>query len=290
MAENEGLVMWKESYRIGVDLVDEQHKSLCDMTEKLLRVIQGDDDDTRKQECINAIVFLKDYSIKHFAAEEEYQRTIDYCDIVAHKAIHRTFIFKVKKLEKELIASDFSMPNVKEFAGFLTSWLAYHICGVDQRLKSNERLSADAAAVVTSFLSSFKESAVNVFETMVGLPASSVTFETYAGHDDDIRVILGIVGDMKGEAVFTFTPDITFALIKAITSVEINEIDELAYSAVGEIVNIIGGNAATLVSANGKKSDIKPPVVLKDFAGADNRSGFYLDTELGKIAISVNVA
>ena len=73
------------------------------------------------------------------------------------------------------------------------------------------------------------------------------------------------------------------------TSTELTKIDEFAYSALSEITNIISGNASARISASGRVSDIKTPQVITDFDDMDDRSGFYLDTELGRIAISVNV-
>ena len=177
--------MWKEYYTIGVDYIDNQHKELCDEAERLVRKVQSGDPDT-KDECINAILFLKDYSVRHFAAEEEYQLSISYSDRVAHKAAHDGFVTTVLELEDKLAAADYSLPVIKEVAGFLTSWLAYHIAETDQKLKKSELLSGERTALVTSYLSCFAQSATSVLEAMVGLTAKGITFDTYDGREDDV--------------------------------------------------------------------------------------------------------
>ena len=281
--------MWKESLIVGIDMIDAQHKQLCDMTEKLLRITQSGDAEEKKQECIHAISFLKDYSGKHFAAEEEYQASITYSDIVAHKALHRAFIATVGKLDQKLKDADYDMPTVKEFAGFLTTWLTYHIAGVDQKLKKKERLSEEKAAELSSYLQYFAQSAQDVLETMTGSGDSQIDYVTWPGSKEDVRVMIGLVGEKKGEAIFTFSRELIFSLIKSLTSLEITEIDELAYSALSEVSNIISGHASQRISASGRESDIKTPRIITDFSGVDNRSGFSMDTAFGRMAISVNV-
>jgi len=281
--------MWKESFIVGIEFIDRQHKELCDVTEKILRIVQDEDFETRKQECVTAVRFLSDYAERHFAAEEEYQLSINYSDHVAHKALHRAFIATVAKLDEKLRDADYSMPAVKEFAGFLTTWLTYHIAGVDQKLKKKERLSDEKAGTISSYMNCFALSAQSVLETMIGPGERGVTYATWPGGPDDIRIMIGLVGDHKGEAMFTFTRDTALSLIRSMTLMEVAEVDELAFSALSEIANIISGNASQLISAGGKSSDIKTPKIITGFTGADNRSGFYLDTELGRLAISVNL-
>ena len=281
--------MWKESYRVGIEFIDTQHKELFDTTDKLLRIIESQDDATRKQECMFAINFLKNYAARHFAEEEEYQFSINYSDIEAHKTLHRIFVATVLKLEKKLIDADFSIPTMKEVAGFLTAWLTYHVAGVDQKLKRKERLSEEKAALITSYIDCFAESTGEVLETMAGLSAQSVNYVTYSGSADDIRIMIGLIGEHKGEAVFTYTKEIAFYLIKTMAGMELTEVDELVYSTLCEMANIISGTASTRIFTSGRDIDIKTPKIISGFTGADNRSGVYFDTEFGRIAVSVNV-
>lgn len=68
-------MMWKESYRLGVDRIDEQHIELFRMTEELIRAIERRASTEAYQK---ALGFLKDYVIYHFADEEQYQAPIGY--------------------------------------------------------------------------------------------------------------------------------------------------------------------------------------------------------------------
>ena len=281
--------MWKESYRVGIDFIDAQHKELFDTTNRLLRITESPDSATRKQEGAAAVSFLKDYVVKHFAEEEEYQLSINYSDIEAHKTLHRIFAATVVRLEQKMLDNDYSIPVMKEIGGFLTTWLINHIARVDQKLKRKERLSEEKAAVITSYIDCFAESTDEVLMTMAGLTAKSANYATYSGSADDIRIMIGLIGEHKGEAVFTYSKEIAFSLIRTMAGMDLTEVDELVYSALCEMSNIISGSASIRITAGGTEIDIKTPTIIEGFSGADNRSGVYFDTEAGRVAVSVNV-
>jgi hemerythrin len=125
--------MWKESLCIGVEGIDEQHKALFDKTEELLKNVNSGVDN-HKQECIAAILFLKDYAVKHFQDEEAYQKSIDYPEYEEHKELHESFIQTVLSHEKKMAESDFAEKHVKEFTGTLVAWLVYHVSNTDQKI------------------------------------------------------------------------------------------------------------------------------------------------------------
>jgi chemotaxis protein CheX len=80
---------------------------------------------------------------------------------------------------------------------------------------------------------------------------------------EDASVIIGFVGDIKGQAFFTMNE--TFA--KNITSVllggmEVVKMDELVKSSVGEVGNMIMGKACTIISEKGINIDITSPTIL----------------------------
>ena len=283
--------MWKESYRIGDELIDSQHKELFDTTEALLNAIKSEDAVTRKQECINAIVFFRDYVTKHFAAEEEYQESIGYMDIEAHKTLHRIFAATIERETQNLFDDDFSEPTVKEFTGFLSMWLVYHVAGIDQKLKKNESLTFDKTSPTASYVDCFEQSVKKTLNTMAGLASCDIVYSPYKGKVDDIKVLIGLIGEPKGEVVFTYTKEIALNLLKAMTSIEHTEVDQLTCSAMSETTNIISGNASSLIAATGKDSDITTPTIVTDFPSiSDRKEGFYVDTELGRMAIAINIA
>ena len=127
--------MWKESYRIGIDLIDRQHEELFRATDTLVRAIEANAD---KQTFRQTITFLKDYTVRHFHDEEAYQASIHYSGMEDHKKAHRKFTGIILDYERRLVESDFDIRIVKDLAGTLTAWLIYHVADADQRIAKGD--------------------------------------------------------------------------------------------------------------------------------------------------------
>lgn len=78
----------------------------------------------------------------------------------------------------------------------------------------------------------------------------------------DASVILGITGDVKGSVLFNFPKDMALEMVKIMSGMEMAEIDSFVSSAIGEVANIIGGNAMTMLAANNYNCDIATPQVI----------------------------
>ena len=283
--------MWKDSYRIGVEMIDAQHKELFDTTEALLKIVQSEDAVARKQECINAVIFLQKYTAAHFSAEEKYQASINYTDLEAHKTLHRIFIAAINKSAQRLFDAEFTVAEIREFTGVLSTWLIYHVAGVDQRLKTNEKLPDFKAYPSATYAEFFAQSAINTLKALAELPAGKITHAPYTDSGDDTHIAIGLVGDHEGEAVFSYSKEFSLKLICAMTATEQTEIDELVYSALSETTNIISGNASSLITETGEAADITTPRVVTEHPSADKkREEFYMDTDFGRLAVSVYVS
>lgn len=80
----------------------------------------------------------------------------------------------------------------------------------------------------------------------------------------EIVIILGITGDIKGQAVFSLSEEIAKKIASAMMmGMPVEEIDEMAKSALSELGNMIMGNSATLLFNAGMKIDITPPSLVK---------------------------
>ncbi|MDK2866952.1 MAG: chemotaxis protein CheX [Clostridiales bacterium] len=80
----------------------------------------------------------------------------------------------------------------------------------------------------------------------------------------EIVIILGITGEFKGQAVFSMGLDVAKAIASGMMmGMPVNEIDEMAKSALSELGNMIMGNSATLLFNQGIKIDITPPSLVK---------------------------
>jgi hemerythrin-like metal-binding protein len=281
--------MWKESYKIGMDLIDAQHRELFENTERLLRMIQGADAAAKKQECINTILFLKDYAVRHFATEEEYQRSIGYGDLDAHIAIHNSFVDSVLESEKKMTEADFSLPAIKEFAGFLTAWLTYHVAGVDQKLKKGEQLSSGAGPSEGSVADYFSQSVKYVLEAMVDNAGGDIVPTAGVDVEDGIRVLFALTGERQGEIIISFPNNTAISLTKAMTFMDDHQVDEMSNSAMSEVANIISADAVSMIAASGVEVGLEKPQILLDSEKTDAKEGFYFDSGHGRIGVSINI-
>lgn len=84
-------MLWKEEYKIGVTNIDNQHKLLFDRLDLLLFELAKNDKEHSRAECLKAIEYIKILSVKHFADEEMFQRSIQYSGIHTHKKEYEIF-------------------------------------------------------------------------------------------------------------------------------------------------------------------------------------------------------
>ena len=69
-------LLWNEKLNIGVEIVDKAHANLFRIVGKLIELVNSDSN--YQNACKEGIKYLEDYSIKHFAEEEAYMRSIRY--------------------------------------------------------------------------------------------------------------------------------------------------------------------------------------------------------------------
>lgn len=128
-------LVWKESFNVGIDYIDEAHQKLFAVIRRVLRLVQAKDYMQNKQTCIEVIKFLEEYALSHFAAEEEYQRSIGYEGYEMHKALHDNLTHvTLPHLEEELKQMNFSQSAVEHLLSFLAGWLTGHILIEDRAI------------------------------------------------------------------------------------------------------------------------------------------------------------
>ncbi|TDT71739.1 chemotaxis protein CheX [Hypnocyclicus thermotrophus] len=78
-----------------------------------------------------------------------------------------------------------------------------------------------------------------------------------------VSVIVGVIGNIKGQIVYSFTEDTARGIASAMMmGMPVEAFDEMAKSAVSELANMISGNASTGIAAKGLEVDISPPTLI----------------------------
>lgn len=117
---------WNDRFNIGVDSIDKAHQRLFSIVGKLMNL----NEDTEKQQhaCREGIKYFKNYTLKHFADEEEYMQSINYSEYAIHKRLHDNMRDKtIPALETELEEHNYSVEAVQHFLGLCVGWLNAHI-------------------------------------------------------------------------------------------------------------------------------------------------------------------
>lgn len=79
-------------------------------------------------------------------------------------------------------------------------------------------------------------------------------------HDNWV-IIIGVTGEMRGQVLIGMTEETACAIASKMCMMEVKTIDDFASSAIGELGNMIMGNAAIVFSSNGVGIDITPPTL-----------------------------
>ncbi|RXP46493.1 response regulator [Lutibacter sp. HS1-25] len=123
---------WNKNFETGIDHVDEQHKKLVEILNRLAVNLAHRSSTIILDSVFNELVEYTDY---HFKAEENYWNEHLANDpwSIQHNKTHNSFIEKVLQLKNQKTDKN-SDQIVQEIVAFLTHWLAYHILDSDKRM------------------------------------------------------------------------------------------------------------------------------------------------------------
>ena len=105
------------------------------------------------------------------------------------------------------------------------------------------------------YINPFIESAISVCEQAmnISLIQGKVSLQPKIVIFPDVVVLLGVVGDVKGQVVYGLSEKTAMAVAtKMRMGMETDGFDEVARSAISELGNMITGTAAGIFEKNGK--------------------------------------
>lgn len=120
-------ISWKNSFNIGISVIDDQHKKLVEIINELYEAQRLG----TSQSIINDVLIkMEDYTKYHFDMEEEMQDANKYPEIMPHKIEHREFIDKLTLLKRDS-KKDNLLLSLKTI-DYLKDWTINHILGSDR--------------------------------------------------------------------------------------------------------------------------------------------------------------
>lgn len=123
---HELLIEWSEDLSVGIQEIDEQHKVLVNLLNRLHEAIIHHHAQETAVEIMNQ---LCEYTKIHFTVEESLMRILGYPDYDDHKEHHGLLIKQVQQLRQKLEKSGTSISF--ELLHFLKVWLTKHIMEED---------------------------------------------------------------------------------------------------------------------------------------------------------------
>ncbi|MDF2568076.1 MAG: hypothetical protein K0R90_1532 [Oscillospiraceae bacterium] len=135
--------------------------------------------------------------------------------------------------------------------------------------------------MTNKMLAPFSNATREVFKLMLDLDVVTETpevIDTIVGPNDKLNISIKVVGDLSGEIFYRFPKETTLEMVKIMSGMEFDQIDDFVTSAMGEIANIISGNALIGLSEQEVTCDILPPQIIVGENGADTQEGNILST------------
>lgn len=111
----------------------------------------------------------------------------------------------------------------------------------------------------------FLQSSLNVIEmtTQTKLTVGKPTVATLEFPDNTFILQVGVTGVLKGQVLLVMSDQHAREMAsKMMMGMPVEQLDEMACSALGELINMIMGNTSTLFSTQGILMDITPPISL----------------------------
>lgn len=116
---------WNETYNIGIDVIDNQHRQILDYINALEQVKNTGQHDKIKE----VLEDLIDYTQSHFSFEENLLEQVSYQYLPSHRGIHDLF---VKRLNDYRLKFEKGESIEKDLYRLLSKWLINHIQHDDQ--------------------------------------------------------------------------------------------------------------------------------------------------------------
>ncbi|MDD2267311.1 bacteriohemerythrin [Sulfuricurvum sp.] len=173
---------WDDHFNTGLSQVDEQHRRLVDLLNKLARGVAFKSDLSLLNKIFDELL---DYTVYHFETEEKIwaRYLLDDPMESQHKKVHQKFIDTVLRLKSErLERSNFEI--AEETLGFLARWLASHILETDRMMayivldlengstledakqSANEKMSGFTRTLIDMILSIYETLSTNTLQLM----------------------------------------------------------------------------------------------------------------------------
>ena len=119
------VLTWQDELNTGIEVIDHQHQRIVEMINHL-HVVRHGLEPMAVSEVIDELI---DYTLSHFAFEEELMEEAGYPFSAAHKRVHEVFTKRVSEYRLRFEAGE---DIVDDLRSMLSRWLFNHIRNDDK--------------------------------------------------------------------------------------------------------------------------------------------------------------
>jgi hemerythrin len=125
-------IQWSEKFSVGVEKLDEQHKRIIGMFNRLVSTPEALD---ANSEAISEILTaMTSYALEHFKTEEALMKKHGFPDFEEHRQEHVTYRKKAIDFSTAAGLGVESTPQI--LVAYLSDWWTHHILEEDMKYKS----------------------------------------------------------------------------------------------------------------------------------------------------------
>lgn len=114
------------------------------------------------------------------------------------------------------------------------------------------------------YINPFLNATVQVFKNMlqVDVDYGDVATQENLISTQQVNISIGVTGGLRGTVLFSFSEELALRIVSEMAGMPMDQLDKFVTSAVGELANIISGQAMTGLTELNYNCDIVPPQVV----------------------------
>jgi hemerythrin len=125
-------IRWSDKYSVGVKKLDEQHKQIIGMLNRLVSTPEAKD--ARSETITDILTTMTRYALEHFKTEEKLMKAHGYPDLEEHREEHVAYRRKAIDFSTASSLGVESVPQI--LLTFLFEWWTHHILIEDMKYKA----------------------------------------------------------------------------------------------------------------------------------------------------------
>ncbi len=122
-----------DEVRTQIPLVDKEHETLFKLVRQTYDLVHDEFCVDKFDNIVAILEELRNYTIKHFADEERYMKSINYDGLAEQVAAHTAFVEQLNNLDLDEIDRN-QEGALDDLIKFLLNWLVQHILKVDKKM------------------------------------------------------------------------------------------------------------------------------------------------------------